>query len=291
MALWNRDYMRERDPGLSGRWAVMAITHKLIVVNVVVFLLWQLRQLAPFMADHFTVSWEGVFEHGRVWTLVTSGFSHQGMWHLVWNMLYLHWFGTDLEQIYGRRNFLLLYVYGALVCSLAHVTWSHGWSYDTPALGASGAVMAIVVVTAMFFPQRTILFMMFLPVPLWLLATFKLVGDLAGLIGPADGVAHAGHLGGALGGLAFKLFDLRLFAPPGREETDDARWPGLRAWFAGLRRPVRVAVPAADGPRVDGDTAVQVDELLRKISAEGMGSLSADELAFLKVASERYKRP
>lgn len=275
---------------LAGWWATAPFSHRLIALNIVVWLLWQLPGLWPFMHANFTVSYTGLFAEWRAWTVLTSAFSHQGLWHLLWNMLYLHWFGPDLEQVYGRRNFLLLYLHGAVVASLAHVAWERGWGRDVPALGASGAVMAVVVVTALFFPQRTILFMMFIPVPLWLLACFKLLGDLTGLASGGAGVAHAGHLGGAAAGFLFKALDLRLFASPGQLEDDDGpRWPGLGAL---LRRlwPRRAAVVAREGPRVDADTALQVDELLRKIGRDGMSSLTPEELAFLHAASERYRR-
>ncbi len=133
--------------------------------------------------------------------------------------------------------------------------------------------------------------MYFFPVPLWLLAGFKLLGDFSGMFESGSGIGHAAHLGGALAGTFFWWFDLRLYPSPGQQEYLERPSPGLRASLARLwsrRRAVAVAAPEA--PRVDGDTALQVDELLRKISKDGMGSLSADELAFLKGASERYKR-
>lgn len=296
VGLEQRDYYRE-DPGgptaIRGWWALLAMSHKLIAVNLVVFLLWQLRALEPFMRSHFLVSWKGVFGHGRAWTLFTSAFSHQDLMHLAWNMLYLHWFGPDLEQIYGRRNFLLLYLYGAVVTSLAHVAYSHGWGPDVPALGASGAVMAVVITTALFFPQRTILFMMFIPMPLWALAAFKVLGDLAGMFSGAGGISHAGHLGGAAAGWTFKTLDLRLFLSPGQETQDGWRWPGLRALLARLwpAQPEGKIIQMPPRPQVDDDTAVRVDDLLRKIHAQGKDSLTAEELEFLKAASERYKRP
>lgn len=291
MGVDRRDYMHEgrEQRALAGWWATAPVSHKLIALNIAVFVLWQLRGLQPFMQANFTVSWAGVFGEWRVWTLLTSAFSHQGLWHLLWNMLYLHWFGPDLEQVYGRRNFLLLYLHGALVASLAHVAWEHGWGFDVPALGASGAVMAVVVVTAMFFPQRTLLVMFFVPVPLWLLATFKLLGDLTGMASGGGDVAHAAHLGGAAAGFLFKALDLRLFASPGQVEREGAGWGGLGA-LLGRLWPRRAVVALDDRPRVDADTALQVDELLRKIGRDGMSSLTPEELAFLHAASERYRR-
>jgi membrane associated rhomboid family serine protease len=283
VGLEKRDYMHEpRDPGVRGRWAVASVSTKIIVLNVIVFLAWQ---FAPpsIMREHFLVSWSGVFEHGRVWTLLTAAFSHQGVWHIAWNMIYLHWFGIELEQIYGRRNFTLLYIYAALVSSLAHCTWAHGWGFDNPALGASGAVMAVAVVTAIFYPHRLIYVGLF-PVPLWLLAGFMILGDFAGLTNPGSGVGHAAHLGGALAGAVFYFFDLRLFASPGQVESD-APWPGVRAFFGSLFSRKKAAPVVVLSPREA--ERERVDDILRKITREGMGSLTPEERAFLEAASRR----
>jgi membrane associated rhomboid family serine protease len=296
MGVDRRDYMQPRDPGVGGWWAISSVSHRLIVPNLVVFILWQLPGLHRFMSDQFTVSWHGLFGELRLWTVLTSAFSHEGLLHLFWNMLGLHWFGPDLEQLYGRRNFLLLYLYGGLVSSLAHVTWERGWGHDVPALGASGAVMAIVVVTAIFYPQRQ-MWVWVAQLPLWLLATLYLLADFSGLMRGGTGTAHGGHLGGAAAGVFFWWFDLRLFASPGQRESDRPVWPGLltrlrMAWRWRWRPALaRAEAPAPPRASVDYETAARVDELLAKISAGGMASLTPDELEFLKSASGQYRRP
>ncbi len=185
---------------------------------------------------------------------------------------------------------------------LAHATWERGWGHDVPALGASGAVMAVVVVTALFFPTRPV-WVWFISVPLWLLATLKLLGDFAGLMRGGDGVAHGSHLGGAVAGLLFWWLDLRLFASPGQRESDRPAWPSVGALLTRLRmawrwrwRPALArAEPATAAPapraNVDFETAARVDELLAKISQGGLGSLTPEELEFLKRASGQYRRP
>ncbi len=288
VGLEKREYMQTpREPGLTGHWAILGAGDRIILLNVLVFVLWQLPPCRPFMTDHFLVSWSGVFEHGRVWTIVTAAFSHQDLWHLVWNMVYLHWFASELEQIYGRRNFVLLYLHGAIVSSLAHAAWAHGWGWDVPALGASGAVMAVVIVTAIFYPNRTISMMWFVPLPLWLLASFKLLGDFSGLFDHGSGIGHAAHLGGALAGAFFWWFDLRLFASPGQQEYLEKPWPTLRSVLARVFSRPRLS-PAHEGAAVDARTQ-RVDEILRKITREGMPSLTPEELAFLRDAGNKRK--
>ena len=304
MGVQGRDYMTGGGgASMRGELAMLSVSHKLIIVNAVVFLLWQVPDLGGFLDAHFRVSWAGVFESGRVWTLLTSAFSHQGFWHLFWNMIFLHWLGPDLEQIYGRKNFLVLYLWGAALCSVAHVVYEHTWGRGLPALGASGAVMAVLVTAALFYPHRRILFMFLIPLPLWALVGIRVLGDLMGIVpGGAGGVAHAGHLGGAAAGLLYKTLDLRLFPSPGQEGVRD-EGPGVLARLRGLvPTPTRAAsaaptraeeAPAPPQPSrasVDLEIALRVDELLAKISAEGIGSLSDEERAFLQEASEQYRR-
>src|SRR5262249_40067956 len=151
-----------------------SVTTQIIIVNVVVFVLWLLSERSQafrnFMNDNFTVSAEGVLQHWRFHTLITSEISHFDGWHIAFNMLFLWWFGTDLETLYGRRDYLLLYVASGLAASIGHVviTLATG-NGSISALGASGAVMGIVVVFACFYPNRRILFMGFIPIAVkWL---------------------------------------------------------------------------------------------------------------------------
>ncbi|MEZ4239015.1 MAG: rhomboid family intramembrane serine protease [Myxococcota bacterium] len=178
----------------------------LIAVNVLVFVAWQLSRGGPMLAvmsDNFTVSLEAVV-HGRVWTLLTSEFSHYATGHLFFNMFALWVFGRGAGEAIGWRNLLALYGLGAVAASVAHVGLQLVTGSPVPALGASGAVMAIAVVYALLFPNRTLLLNFFIPVPAWVAVTGYVVLDVLGVFGVSnDGVAHAAHLGGAALGAAF----------------------------------------------------------------------------------------
>ncbi|RMG17143.1 MAG: rhomboid family intramembrane serine protease [Planctomycetota bacterium] len=295
VGLEDRHYMHEDRPSSPVGGAVLApsglsTTARLIIANAVVFLAWQFLP-GRIMAAHFTVGWDGLVHHYRVWTLLTSAFSHMDFWHALWNMLFLYWFGPDVENAYGRRNYLFLYGAGALACSLAHVAYEHAFGHDLPALGASGAVMAVVVVTAILHPRRTILFLFVIPMPLWLLALLKVLGDLSGALTGGTGVTHAGHLGGAAAGALYWAW-ARRFGPP----LDAGRGgPGLlarlrRRWKARRFRLVPPDPPEPGGPKVDAATKQRVDALLRKIHEQGLDALSPEERRFLDEASRRFRK-
>ena len=181
----------------------------LMGINVLVYVLWQLAYrngsdvALTVMSDNFLVSSEHIAS-GRIWTLLTSEFSHIEPRHLLFNMIGLWVFGSAVHQVVRDVLFVHLYVVAAILASVAHVAF--GWMTGDPtgALGASGAVMGIAVVYALLFPKRTLLLFFVIPTPAWLAVIGFLAIDLLGVVGTIqDRTAHMAHLGGAAYGLAF----------------------------------------------------------------------------------------
>lgn len=176
----------------------------LTAINVGVFILWQLAgpdpAAAAWMQDQFSVSWHNVLS-GRIWTLLTSEVSHFSLMHLAFNLLALWTFGGDVERLVGTRGFLHLYIAGGVLASVGHLVFGAVTGTLTPAVGASGAAMAIAVVSALLFPDRMLLVFFVIPMPIrWGVALFLLT-DVLGMFSPnGSSVAHAAHLGGALYG-------------------------------------------------------------------------------------------
>lgn len=308
---------KDEGDGASAGLLGLSTTTKLIIINLVVWLAWQVWPRSTFLYDHFMVSPDGLLDHHRLWTVFTYSFSQRELWHLFWNMLFLHWFGSDLEQVYGRKNMVAVYLVGAVGGALAQVAFSlNQGTPERPMLGASASVMAVVVCTTLLFPSRKVLIWGVIPSPLWALAAVYLAVDVLGLAKELQGsfsrVGHAGHLGGALSGALFKLFDLRPFRGQGATTPRRATGGGGGGPFTWLttawrRRRIRVLpplrereeqhvtivdepTPPSTATRIDPELEARVDDLLRKINAEGLQSLSAEEKAFLEQASSRYKR-
>lgn len=181
------------------------VIYTLIGVNLAVFLLWQAAIRGPFaglMQANFTVSAEALV-HLRLWTLVTYMFSQVDPMHLLFNMLALWVFGRSVGQALGYRDLLALYLGGGLLAGVGHVAYQLVFGDPSPALGASGSVMAIAVMYGALFPNRTLMINFLFPVPAWLAVTGYVVLDVLGVFGVGRGnVAHAAHLGGAAFGLA-----------------------------------------------------------------------------------------
>jgi membrane associated rhomboid family serine protease len=234
--------------------------------------------------------------HGQVWRLLTHAFLHDpsSIMHILFNMLFLWWFGSDVEDLYGPREFLAFYLTSAVFAGVIYVVSAHFWMRDaTAALGASGAVMAVMVLCACHYPHRTILLFFFLPVSIWLLLIFYLAQDAyVFLMKQQNGTAVAAHLGGALFGWVYYQQNWRL---------TNLRLPQLRGWRRQLFRPrlrvyreeeVRtpVRVPAATAPVEDEQLEAKMDAILEKISRVGKDNLTDSEKELLLRASEVFRR-
>ncbi|MEZ5318010.1 MAG: rhomboid family intramembrane serine protease [Vicinamibacterales bacterium] len=191
-----------------GPWspAVRAI----ILANIAVYLV---TLAAPvWVYSIFGLTPRLVLTEGRVWQVVTYLFVHdaRGVSHILFNMLYVWMFGTELERRWGTQAFVRYYFItgvGAglvvLVASLLPIA-SAQLSYVVPTIGASGAVYALLLGWAVVFPHRQILFMMIFPMSAWVFAVIMgaiVFLNVAGTSG--GGVSHMAHLGGLVIGYLY----------------------------------------------------------------------------------------
>lgn len=237
--------------------------------------------------DWFELSPRKTVEQGQVWRLLTSTFCHDryGVWHILFNMLILCWFGQRLERMYGSTEFLLFYLAAAVASSVAYVALAYYTGSQLPAIGASGAIMAVMMVYVIFYPNEQFLLFWFLPVPLWALLGLYMLYDLhpvlLSLAGEHmfTGVAHASHLGGLAFGFLYWRSGWRL------EPILDRIAPDRNCSKA---RTVRKPVILPLSPR-EPDLTERVDEVLKKISEQGSDSLSDEEREVLNRASAKYR--
>jgi membrane associated rhomboid family serine protease len=176
------------------------VTQALIVINVLVF-------FAESALGSSFISSLALWPLGPLfmpWQVLTYAFVHGGLSHLLFNMLGVYMFGSDLERVWGSRRYLTYYLVCALSAAVAQliVTAMTGASY--PTVGASGAVFGLLLAFAMLFPRRMIM-PLFPPIPMRAPVFVALYGALElilGVTGTAEGIAHFAHLGGLAGGFA-----------------------------------------------------------------------------------------
>jgi hypothetical protein len=224
-------------------------------------------------------------------------FVHDGIWHIIGNMLWLWMFGYILKDLTGNRKIFPVFFYGAIAGAIAFVLAYNFLPALKPflplqvAVGASAGVMAIAVATTFVAPGYRIFPMLNGGIPLWVITAIYLVIDLARLPIENPG-GHIAHLGGALAGF--------LFMYSYRQGYDWGAWiNNFFDWVTNLFNPdkpkkARVIKselfyktskqPFTKTPNV---TEQRVDEILDKINQKGYHALTEEEKDLLKRASER----
>jgi len=136
-------------------------------------------------------------EYFKPYQLVTHLFAHGGIFHLFFNMFALWMFGSMLERVWGTKRFFIFYFACGLAAGVAHLILQ-----NSPAIGASGAIMGLFAAFAYIFPN-TQLIIFPIPVPIKAKYAVALMAafDLFGGVYPVDNIAHFAHLGGLVMGL------------------------------------------------------------------------------------------
>jgi len=244
----------------------------LLIANALIFFVPSLFGLQDSWSDFLKLQPRAVILGGQVWQLVSYMFLHANFQHLFWNMLMLWMFGTALEHLWGTRPFLMYYficgVGAALLQTIVAPTSYH------LVLGASGAIYGVLLAYGLVYPDQIVLLFFVLPMRMkyviWLAIGTSLVLSLVSV--PGDSVAHLVHLGGALTGWLYLKQDWRMGAFGKR----------LRA-----RRARRQMDRNAQASQNAQERSKSVDEILDKISEQGIDSLTEEEKRILREASRQ----
>ena len=323
MGVYDRDYYRNDPPGGGVLGGVAPVCKWLIAINVAVFVLqlltdnshaghhnfqydeeireWVPQIDDPRMAHRGATDWlmlspSAVVQRFEIWRLLTYAFCHSrdNFLHIVGNMFFLWICGSQVEPIYGQREFLRFYLTAAILSGLGFLIFELVTGGDSPSVGASGAVMAVAMLCAIYYPTMKIQLMLVLPIEMRWLVVFYVVADTfltlrqLGGSAPLDQVAHSAHLAGLLYGYLYRRFDLRY-----SRLLAGWNWPRMRRMARSLtkRKPESVRLyspPDESAPTTD--LKLRVDEILAKISAQGESSLTESEREILKEASRRFKK-
>ncbi|MDR2795252.1 MAG: rhomboid family intramembrane serine protease [Spirochaetaceae bacterium] len=191
------------------------VTLVLICVNAVIFML---ERLAPWIGGLLAMTPILVLR-GCVWQLFTYMFAHASFSHIFFNMLALFVFGVQTERYMGSREFLVYYlVTGVLAGFFSFIVFLFTGAALVPLLGASGAIFAVQLAFAAFFPDTILRIWCILPLraPVMVLV-FTAIELFSTIFGVANGVAHLTHLAGF--GFGWIYFLVRFRANPLRMMT------------------------------------------------------------------------
>lgn len=282
---------------------------RLIYINVGVFVA---TTLITIILQLFNRSAAGIFEwlalpasYARYliqpWSILTYMFMHAGIMHILFNMLWLYWFGSLFLYFFSGKHLRGLYILGGLCGGLLYMIAYHVFPYFRPAIeystlvGASASVLAIVVATAYREPNYRVQLFLFGAVRLKYLALIVVATDLL-FITSSNAGGHIAHLGGALAGLWFaaslsKGFDLTAWI---NKAID-----GISSLFDGKtwQRKPKMKVHrggGATGRQKDYDynarkkaQSEEIDRILEKLKKSGYESLTTEEKKSLFDASKK----
>lgn len=224
----------------------------------------------------------------RPWTVFTYMFFHLDFFHILFNMLWLYWFGVIFTKYLSDRQLLGTYIFGGIAGALLYILAFNIFPAfslareSALALGASASVLAIVVAIAFYVPEYTIHLLFLGPVRIKYIAIFSVLLDLL-MLDKGNAGGHIAHLGGALWGFAW----IKML--PGTDPTKIFRWPDFKVknLFRKSRKQ-KFRVYKNNGPLSDEDYNLQkaekqkrIDAILDKISKSGYDSLSKEEKELL----------
>lgn len=273
--------------------------NQLILINVIVFCVFQVLKLGfklslngpvyDLVLRQFTLPADLYVLAYRPWTIFTYFFLHEDFFHILFNMLFLYYFGNLISEYLGNRRLVNVYILGGLAGGIAYLAAYNLIPYFRPELnivvllGASGAVYAAVVAAATLLPDYTFNLLLIGPVRIVYIAIFYVAISFFEIAGRNSG-GNLAHLGGALMGY---IFIRQLKAGNDWGKPIDL----ILNTFTGMFKPkskVRVtykqdkkAVVSSKIPNQD-----EIDNILDKISRSGYDSLSKDEKQKLFKASQ-----
>ncbi len=188
-----------------GPGPVTPVVKALIVANVVAYVA---TSLLPWLGAPFGLVPEEVLG-GRLWQPITYLFLHGSVFHILFNMLTLWMFGTELERMWGSRYFAKFYFVAGIGAGLTQIVASllpfgpFAQLYYAQTIGASGAVYGLLLAYAMYFPHRQLMFFGIFPIEVrWFVLIMGAISLLSAADG-ASGVAHLAHLGGIVAGYLY----------------------------------------------------------------------------------------
>lgn len=273
---------------------------RLIVINIVLFLVLRVTDLIAFLsASDFTIQslisypyfilalpsgLSNLLTHP--WTLITYGFTHFELFHLVFNMLWLFWIGSILTEYLGNKKILPVYMMGSWFGGALYILFYNIFPYfsnvvdQSSCIGASAGIMAIILAAAVLLPDYSIIIFIW-PIRLkWLAAIFVGI-DIISISFDGNPGGHIAHLGGALFGY--------IYIASYRNGTDLSLWfnnvaDSIISVLSG-RKKMKVTYSSTSSRsyerKKDIDKQKKIDSILDKISKSGYESLSAEEKEIL----------
>lgn len=286
---------------LRYQYSILSPVVKLIVINVAIFILSELIPFLFVLPNDIIRSSFGLPSNlsdllSKPWTVITYAFFHDGLRHIFYNMLVLYFAGSMFMNYFDGKRFYTVYFLGAIAGGLLYILSFNLFpvfiGFPANMVGASAAVMAVLIFMCTYVPNQEVLLFFFIRLKLWIIGVLFVVMDLIQISGENAG-GHISHLGGALLGY--------MYATQLTKGNDIGAWftrmmDGLANLFKGgspkekntrfkkVYRSGRSAQQQKKTKVFDNDKNIQqkkIDAILDKISKSGYDSLTKEEKDFL----------
>ncbi len=299
------------------------MVNRIIILNVLIFIFVNLVRIVmvfvqgqapppgyePFL-HFFTFSSNLTYDLTHPWVIFTHMFLHDGMWHIFWNMMLLYWFGRIVGDLIGDSKVLPIYLLGGLTGGFVYfavANFSTIWGIGHFALGASAAVMAIIVAAATISPDYNIHLMFLGRVKLKYIAGILVFIDLIAISWNTNSGGSFAHLGGAFMGwfFVYQLKDgndfsiwinnvldkiMNLLKKPGRKKKSKMRVVYQNPKVKKQKKKAFSSKRSGGNHVSDIDDQTyqeKLDRILDKIKISGYDGLTKEEKDFLFDASKR----
>lgn len=307
MSYYEKNYRRRLSLGQKSNALII-----LIAINLVIFVILAFIKAVYFMryennteaTNHFydnVLTWfvlpADINQIGaRPWTIITHMFTHDSVWHVLGNMLWLWVFGYILQDLTGNRKIFPVFLYGAFAGAIAFVlaiNFLPALKQYLPvavALGASAGIMAIAAAATTIAPGYRIFPMLNGGIPIWIVTAFYLIIDLATIPSGNPG-GHIAHLAGALTGFLF-IYSFRQGYDWGGWMNNSYDWmndlfnPDKPKKGKNIKQELFYKSSAKPYKKTPNITEQRIDEILDKINQDGYNSLTEEEKELLKKASK-----
>ncbi len=263
------------------------IVEKIIFINIAVFIFTYLLNTLSFLLEmdgNFIINWFALRPHFdtllfKPWTIFSYGFLHSGFFHILFNLLFLYYFGNLFLDFFSRKQFLAYYFLGIISGGLIYIL-SYNYlpalkTQETLLVGASAGVTAILIGIASHIPNYSLRFQFIGNIKLLYIAIAFVALDIIQIPnGNAGG--HLAHLGGALVGFLLT----RYF----QQGTGFIQWLEnlfLRKEQKPLKTVYKSKKSTGTNERNPKNQQIKIDRILDKISKSGYETLTKEEKDFL----------
>ena len=279
---------------LSYKYKTANILVKLIVINVAVFLVVRLGAFFLSSSPQYFSRWFVLSDDFdtllfRPWTLITYGFLHFGFLHILFNMIWLYWFGQFVLALFTGKRLLTIYLLGALFGGLLFVLAYNFFPVFAESrgylIGASGAVTAIMIFIATYTPNTQVRIFTF-TIKLWHIAIVLFLLDLIRIPSSGNAGGLMAHVGGAVFGYVYAV-QLAKGNDIGKWFENFMDWianffkPRTKKPFKKVHRTTQPKTMRSTSNETKSDHQKKIDGILDKIGKSGYESLTKEEKDFL----------